>query len=119
MVYRPDCRYLPYSILFSEFLAIFLHEKTDETRKYAKSAIFVSYENGRRRLLGAQSINTERRMPPQQILDEREKDVVCLKNGSRLDGLRFNNSQQQCMETVFGRCLATAFRCSMATNGFV
>ena len=42
------------------------------------------------------------KMPPQQILDEREKDVVCLKNGSRLDGLRFNNSQQQCMETVFG-----------------
>ena len=31
----------------------------DKTRKYSKSAIFVWYEYGRRRLLGAQSINTE------------------------------------------------------------
>ena len=42
------------------FLTKFFHEKTDKTRKYSKSAIFVWYENGRRQLLGAQSINTER-----------------------------------------------------------
>ena len=40
--------------------ANFFHEKMDKTRKYSKSAIFVWYENGHRRLLGAQSINTER-----------------------------------------------------------
>ena len=40
--------------------ADFFHEKMDTTRKYSKSGIFVQYENGRRRLLGAQSINTER-----------------------------------------------------------
>ena len=37
-----------------------LHEKTDKTRKYSKSAIFAWYEKGRPWLLGAQSINTER-----------------------------------------------------------
>ena len=42
------------------FWFFFFHEKTDKTRKYSKSAIFVWYENGRRRLLGAQSINGER-----------------------------------------------------------
>ena len=40
--------------------ANFFHEETDKTRKYLKSAIFVWYENGRQRLLGAQSINSER-----------------------------------------------------------
>ena len=35
------------------------HEETDKARKYSKSAIFIWNENGRRRLLGAQSINTE------------------------------------------------------------
>ena len=40
--------------------ANFFHEKTDKPRKYSKSAIFVWHENGRRRLLGAQSINTEK-----------------------------------------------------------
>ena len=39
--------------------ANFFHEKTDKTQTYSKFAIFVCYENGRRRLLGAQSINTE------------------------------------------------------------
>ena len=39
--------------------ANFFNEKTDKTRGYSKSAIFVSYENGRRRLLGAQGINTD------------------------------------------------------------
>ena len=43
-----------------EFFFFFFHEKTDKMWKYWKSAIFVWYENGRRRLLGAQSINTER-----------------------------------------------------------
>ena len=37
--------------------ANFFHEKMDKIRK---SAIFAWYENGRRRLLGAQSINAER-----------------------------------------------------------
>ena len=41
-------------------MPIFFHDKTDKTRKYTKSAIFVWYENGRRRLLAAQSINAER-----------------------------------------------------------
>ena len=59
MVYRSHCRYLPYSIHFSEVMSIFVHEKTEKTRKYSKSAIFLWYENGRRWLLGAQSINTE------------------------------------------------------------
>ena len=36
------------------------HEKTDTTREYSNSAIFVRDENGRRRILSAQSINTER-----------------------------------------------------------
>ena len=41
-------------------LCLFFHEKADKTRKYLKPAIFVWHENGRRRLLGAQCINTER-----------------------------------------------------------
>ena len=36
------------------------HEKTNKTREYSKSAIFIWYENGCRRLLGAQSINSKR-----------------------------------------------------------
>ena len=39
--------------------ANFFHKKTDKRRKYSKSAIFASYENDCRRLLGAQSINAE------------------------------------------------------------
>ena len=49
VVYWYDCRYLPYSIHFSEFMPIFFHEKTDKTGKYSKSVIFESYKNGRRR----------------------------------------------------------------------
>ena len=41
-------------------MPILFHEKTGKTGKYSKSAIFVWYENGRPRLLGAQSTNTER-----------------------------------------------------------
>ena len=41
-------------------LCQFVPEKTDKTREYSKSTIFVSYENGRQRLLGAQSINAKR-----------------------------------------------------------
>ena len=37
----------------------FFHEKKDKTQKYSKSAISIWYENGHRRLLGAQSINIE------------------------------------------------------------
>ena len=51
MVYRSDCRYLPYSIHFSEFMSIcFTRKRTKHER----------YENVHRRLLGAQSINAER-----------------------------------------------------------
>ena len=38
-------------------MPIFSQEKA---QNYLKSAIFIGYENGRQRLLGAQSINTER-----------------------------------------------------------
>ena len=38
----------------------FLYEKTAKTQKHSTSTILVSYENGRRQLLGAQSINSER-----------------------------------------------------------
>ena len=59
VVYQSDCRYLPYSIHFSELMPFF-YEKMDKTRKVQKSAIAVWYENGRQRLLDAQSINTDR-----------------------------------------------------------
>ena len=58
---RPSCGLSIWLSLLAIFntlfwvYAIFIHEKMDKTRKYSKS-----YENGRRRLLGAQSINTER-----------------------------------------------------------
>ena len=45
---------------FLSFCHFFWREKTDKTRKYLKFAIFVCPENGRQRLLAAQSINTER-----------------------------------------------------------
>ena len=48
-----------FSTLFWAYAHVF-HEKTDKTRKYSKSAIFVWKENGRQWLLDAQSINTER-----------------------------------------------------------
>ena len=51
-------RYLPQAIHFSEFMAIFI---TRKRTKHSKSAIFVWYENGRRRLLRAQSIHIQRR----------------------------------------------------------
>ena len=41
-------------IRLSEFNAHFYHEKTDKTRKYSKSAIFLSYKNGHRQLLDMQ-----------------------------------------------------------------
>ena len=46
-------------------MCLYLHPLSSFTRKrtkqkYSKSAIFVWYENGRRQLLGAQSIDTER-----------------------------------------------------------
>ena len=55
VVYRSDCRYLPYSIHFSEFMAIF-----DRRKRKKDESTRSQYENGRRRLLGAQSINTKR-----------------------------------------------------------
>ena len=42
--------------LFWVYGKSFFHEKIDKARKYSKSAIFVWYENGRRQLLGTQSI---------------------------------------------------------------
>ena len=59
MAYRSDCRYLPYSIHFSELMPILFTRKRTK-HENTRSAILVWYENGRRRLLGAQSINTER-----------------------------------------------------------
>ena len=47
-----------FNILFWVYASCF-HEKMNKTRKYSKSAILVSYENGSRRLQGAQSINCE------------------------------------------------------------
>ena len=52
------CRYLPYSIHFSEFMPMFYTRKRTK-HEILESTIFLRYENGRQRLLGAQSINTE------------------------------------------------------------
>ena len=66
LVGHPRCGLSIWLSLFAIFNPLFwvyanvFHEKTDKTRKYSKSAIFVRYEKGRRRLQGAQSINTER-----------------------------------------------------------
>ena len=49
--FRSGCRYLPYSIHFSEFTIFFARKQ----QKYSKSAIFVWYDNGCRWLLDAQS----------------------------------------------------------------
>ena len=63
---RPLCAISIWLSLLAIFNALFwvyascFQEKTDKTRKYSKSAILLWYENGRRRFLGAQSINTER-----------------------------------------------------------
>ena len=63
---RPRCGLSIWLSLLAIFNTLFwvyanlFHEKTDKTRKYSKSAILVWYENSRRRLLGAQSINSER-----------------------------------------------------------
>ena len=63
---RPCCGlsiWLSLLVIFNTLLRVYanlFHEKTDKTLKYSKSAIFVWYKNGRRRLLGAQSTNTER-----------------------------------------------------------
>ena len=46
--------------LLSLCLFFFPHEKTDKTREYSKSAIFVWYDNVRRRLLVAQSISSDK-----------------------------------------------------------
>ena len=62
---RPRCGLSIWLSLFAIFNTLFLvyvnlfHKKMDKTRKHSKSAIFVWYENGRRRLLDEQSINTE------------------------------------------------------------
>ena len=62
VVYRSCCRYLPYSIHFSEFMPFFfIHEKTDKTQEFLKTAIFVWYENDRRRLLGINSVTASLR----------------------------------------------------------
>ena len=61
---RPRCGlsiWLALLVIFNTLFWVYanlFHEKTDKTREYSKSAIFVWYENGRRRLLGAQSINS-------------------------------------------------------------
>ena len=60
MVYRCDCRFLLYSLHFSEFMLVFFTRKRTKHEHTRSPPFFVWYENGRRRLLGAQSINTER-----------------------------------------------------------
>ena len=66
LIGRPRCGLSIWLSLLAIFTTLFwvyanfCHEKTDKTRKYSKSAIYVGYKNGRRRLLGAQSINTDR-----------------------------------------------------------
>ena len=60
MVYRSDCRFLPYSMHFSEFVPIFSRENGQNTKNTRSPPFPVWYENGRRWLLGAQSINIER-----------------------------------------------------------
>ena len=62
---RPRCGlsiWLSLLVIFNTafwIYAFLFHEKTGKTREYSKSAIFVWYKNGRRWLLGAQSINSE------------------------------------------------------------
>ena len=51
-----------FNTLLSLWLLLFFHEKTDITRLYSKSAIFVRHKNGRQWILGAQSI-TLRTLP--------------------------------------------------------
>ena len=64
---HPRCGLSIWLLLLAIFNTLFwvyanlFNEKTDKTRKYAKSAIFVWYENGCWGLLGAQSINSEQR----------------------------------------------------------
>ena len=48
-----------FNTLFRVYTNLF-HEETDKTRKYSKDAIFVWHQNDRRRILGAQGINTEK-----------------------------------------------------------
>ena len=55
----------------------------DKTREYSKSAIFVLYENGRGRLLHAQSINTERAsLKFRSVMTENKPLMDCI-NGDR------------------------------------
>ena len=57
---RPRCGlsiWLSLLVIFNTLFwvyANFIYEKTDKTRKYLKSAIFVWCKNGRRRFIGAQ-----------------------------------------------------------------
>ena len=69
MVYRSDCRYLPFSIHFSEFppIVFYMREQT-KLENYPKSAIFLCCENG------AQSINTER-----ASFTKKDK-IICVSN---------------------------------------
>ena len=90
---RPRCGLWIWLSLLAIFNPLFwvyancFHEKTDKTRKYLKSAIFVWCENGRQRLLAAQSINTEKKAsvtlkgPSQPLL------CFCLHLGRRLTKL--------------------------------
>ena len=48
------------AFFLSFFFFLFFSRENVQNTKNSKSAIFIWYENGRRRLLGAQSINTER-----------------------------------------------------------
>ena len=92
---RPGCGLSIWLSLLAIFNTLFwvyanlFHEKTDKTREYSKSVIFVWYENGRRRLLGAQSINCLSEVCMQYLSDERPKFALSFgispMNGRNLD----------------------------------
>ena len=68
--------------------ADYFYEKTDKTRRYSKSVTSVWYENGRRRLLGAQSTNTKSLWNSQWICPLWTKENLQSSNGKAWKGQR-------------------------------
>ena len=68
VVYRSDCRYLPYSSRVFLSLCQYRSRENGQNTKILEVRHFRKYENGRRRLLGAQSINDERASKENQKL---------------------------------------------------
>ena len=74
VVYRSDCRYLPYSIHFSEFMLNCFHEKTDKTQNTlccARSYLFL-HKNYEKFAKKAQKVSRSQTVPKSQK-DQREK----------------------------------------------